>query len=80
MTPWTILGMSAAASLAMTGYPRPGTVYFYAMTAGGMVVAQYVAPRHVGLAGAATAAWVMYYYNYAHPFGPGPTPLKSSKS
>ena len=52
---------------------------FYTYVAGGMLAAEYLAPNYVGYAGLATAGVVMSYYNYIHPFGNGPNPLKHKK-
>lgn len=76
MNPWKVLGASAAASVALTGYVRPGTLMFYAQVGAAMGVAQYVRPQYVATAGGLTAVYVMLTSNYVHPFGPGSNPLK----
>lgn len=76
MRPWVLYAGAATASLVPNG-GRGGAWYFWILVGIGMKVGELVNRQYTLPAGLASAALTMSYYNYVHPFGRGPNPLKS---
>ena len=78
MQPWVgVVATGFTGSMIIgRGHMRGGAAMFWTYVGGAMLASRYIAPRHTLQIGAATSALVMYQYEYIHPFGIGPNPLK----